>query len=441
MTGPAVPRPAAPALQEKDATSANVRQDFRHRLTADDIETIRRLISRRMNWFGFGGRLEHHFRLQRSDEFQRTVSEGGPALVFVHVLMNALSFFIRHPNNSADDMQIWLTTLILVSSAIVVGIFTAQVPVLKRSFNILGALCGGLIIFVAMTAAQLYENLDLAQDATYTAMLGMVVTGLGMRLLLPAVTMALIVPTLIALGTGIVTEARIDWLSICSYAGSGITICLYLAYRQELIDRRAFLQSLLLSWESQQLDVANRKLDQLSRRDPLTNLANRRDFNESLHSEWERARRDHTPISLLFIDIDHFKLYNDHYGHAAGDACLVRVSQVLGDALKRPGDLAARYGGEEFVLLLPNTDIQGARRVAERLIRKVDAEQIAHLHSRTANNITISIGVATHIPQHDHLHAQHLLESADAALYSAKNRGRHQYQVAPVHPSTVASKS
>ncbi len=412
--------------------------NYRQQLTSDDAERVRQLLNRRLNWFGFHGKMENMYRTQRVQEFHRTVIEGGPWLVLAHILANFVSYKVRHPENDSNDIQIWLTVLLVSSAGILVGILTAIIPVLRRNFNLVGALSGGLIIFISMTAAQLYENLDLAQDATYVALLAMMVTSLGMQLLLPAVTTALIVPTIVALGTGIITEARIDWLSVTTYALTGIAICLYLAYRLEHIDRKAFLQSLLLSWEGMQLDVANRSLDLLSRRDPLTNLANRRDFNETLLEEWERARREDQPISLVFIDIDHFKLFNDHYGHASGDECLVQVSKVLADALKRPGDLAARFGGEEFVLLLPNTEDSGARRVAERLLKKVDALKIPHMHSRTAGHVSISLGVATRYPLRDNITAQDLLELADAALYFAKNSGRHRYHVS-IRPVTAAT--
>ncbi len=405
-------------------------------LDSDDITVIRQHMQRRMHWLGFGGSLEQRYRQQRSDDFQRTVSEGAPWLVLFHVLMNIITWVVRHP--SGEDFQMWMTTLIITTAAIAVGLLVAMVPVLRRNFNILGALCGGLVIFVEMTAAQLYQNLDLAQDVTYVALLAMIVTSLGIRLLFPAAAVALITSSAAALVTGIVIEARIDWLSVTIYVGAGIVICLYLAHTLERMERRAFLQSLLLSWEGQQLDVANRKLDQLSRRDPLTNLANRRDFDEILIEEWERARREEQPVSLLYMDIDHFKLYNDHYGHSAGDTCLIKISKVLAEALKRPGDMAARYGGEEFVLLLPNTDERGARRVAERLIKRVDSQRIVHLHSRTAGHVTISIGVATRIPSRDHGTSQTLLDIADAALYAAKNAGRHRLHVASDNTPTTA---
>lgn len=135
-------------------------------------------------------------------------------------------------------------------------------------------------------------------------------------------------------------------------------------------------------------------LKQQSNIDGLTQIANRRVFDETLHREWLRSRRLKAPLSLIMCDIDHFKLYNDTYGHQAGDLCLQKVAQALRGATKRPEDLAARYGGEEFVIILPETSFAGAIVVAEQVREAVESLRIRHISSKVAKHVTISLGIA-----------------------------------------------
>jgi diguanylate cyclase (GGDEF)-like protein len=185
---------------------------------------------------------------------------------------------------------------------------------------------------------------------------------------------------------------------------------------------------MIVAHQTVELDRLNRALDRVSREDPLTSLANRRAFDESLHKEWERAKRDQQGIALLYMDVDFFKLYNDTYGHNIGDVCLRRVAQTIKQALRRPADLAARYGGEEFVVLLPNTDIEGAMDVAQRIIKHIDALALPHSRSKVASFVTLSIGVTYLVPTNLNTLTA-FLAKADAALYKAKENGRHQYQL------------
>ena len=158
--------------------------------------------------------------------------------------------------------------------------------------------------------------------------------------------------------------------------------------------------------------------------DGLTGVANRRRFDEALLSEWRQCQRAGTPLALLMIDIDHFKRYNDHYGHPTGDACLQQVAAVLKAAMQRACDLVARYGGEEFVCLLPGCDQAPALAKAQALQAALAAQAIAHEASPTAAWVTLSIGVAVAQPQAGGSPAA-LVAAADAALYSAKHRGRN----------------
>ena len=164
--------------------------------------------------------------------------------------------------------------------------------------------------------------------------------------------------------------------------------------------------------------------------DGLTGVANRRAFDEALHAEWRHCQRSHLPLALIMIDIDHFKAYNDRYGHQDGDTCLQAVAKALKNALGRPHDLVARYGGEEFVCLMPECDLAAGQAKAEEICRAVAALGIPHDASATAAMVTISLGVTAAVPESNSSPVW-LLATADAALYQAKSSGRNQVCVAP----------
>lgn len=175
-----------------------------------------------------------------------------------------------------------------------------------------------------------------------------------------------------------------------------------------------------------ELEKTNKELQRLTSLDGLTGIANRRRFDEYLDQEWMRAARGNKVVSLILIDIDHFKTYNDNYGHQGGDDVLRRVAQAIDQGTNRPGDLAARYGGEEFAIILPDTDPDGAEIVAEKIRQAVEKLGIHHAHSSAADYVTISMGVASIIPREGILPSM-LIVAADEALYEAKHTGRNRF--------------
>ena len=196
----------------------------------------------------------------------------------------------------------------------------------------------------------------------------------------------------------------------------------------------------LVEERTSQLQQANDHLQRLSYIDSLTGIANRRHFEEILDLEWRRAFRTKSPLTLLMLDIDRFKQYNDAFGHRAGDDCLALVAKVLHDSVQRAGDLMARYGGEEFAAILSATDETGGAGVAERLRAAVERLGIKRSDD-SVHVVTISIGVAAGIPGQVSSH-EVLLRAADKALYEAKGAGRNQVATAsghlfsePVNPS------
>jgi diguanylate cyclase (GGDEF)-like protein len=186
-----------------------------------------------------------------------------------------------------------------------------------------------------------------------------------------------------------------------------------------------------------QLEHRNRDLERISALDTLTQIANRGRFDTALRQEWRRCARDESPLSLVFCDIDYFKRFNDTYGHQAGDECLVRVAQAMDESLNRPADLVARYGGEEFIALLVDTEVEGARMLAERMRARVESLRIEHRASDVAPHLTVSLGVATIVPR-TAVRPEDLVDLADRALYAAKEGGRNRVTTTEQLPAVAA---
>lgn len=178
----------------------------------------------------------------------------------------------------------------------------------------------------------------------------------------------------------------------------------------------------------QQLLDTNLVLQRLMNSDGLTGLSNRRHFDEYLELEWRRSTREQTQISLLMIDVDYFKAYNDAFGHLEGDEALRQVAKAIRANSSRPSDLPARYGGEEFALVLPNTSPGGARLLAEKLRQTIASMNIPHIAPSQGSSLTVSIGLATVVPQVGS-HSRQLIQSADQGLYAAKHNGRNRVAV------------
>ena len=189
-------------------------------------------------------------------------------------------------------------------------------------------------------------------------------------------------------------------------------ICAICSYSYEAGRRKLFVESLTLK--------------DMARRDSLTGLANRKALDEYLESIWSYARREGQPLALAMIDIDHFKAFNDHYGHQAGDRCLAAVADIVGKGARRPLDFTARFGGEEFVLVLPGPSIEAAEKITDYLRRQIVLLNIPHETSPTAPYVTVSAGLAHVDPQSTSRSIDGLIQLADQALYDAKQRGRNR---------------
>jgi diguanylate cyclase (GGDEF)-like protein len=213
---------------------------------------------------------------------------------------------------------------------------------------------------------------------------------------------------------------------------SKVKIFLELYNQRKLIDEQSLELKLKIEellQVKQELEKSNRILEDLSSIDGLTDIPNRRRFDGFIDHEWRRAVRKGMPLSIIMIDIDYFKAYNDHYGHQAGDECLRQLGKVLKDTVKRSGDLVARYGGEEFIAALVDTDLKDAIAVAEKIRLNLEALNIPHASSPVGKRVTISMGVAAEISSR-YSSFDTLIAMADKALYQAKREGRNQIKSA-----------
>lgn len=261
---------------------------------------------------------------------------------------------------------------------------------------------------------------------TLIVMFGNIVLNLRFRTaFITSVTLSIVYGVTLAWAIDMPQEVRFNNWVFCF---TSITISLIANFRMDQDRRRVYLAHVREQERNEELSHAVELLAKLSAEDALTQIANRREFDRRIDVEWGRARRDGDALTLILIDVDCFKSYNDHYGHPAGDLCLQKIAAVLKAIPRRSADLVARFGGEEFVVLLPGISAEDAAGLAERMRHAVAELQIPHATSYVAPNVTASFGVATLQPAACDGPEQ-LVAAADAALYKAKEKGRNRVVV------------
>ena len=383
--------------------------------------------------------LQADYKKLRLEEFTRLIRIGSPALLLMFISFSITSFFMNRQALVGSDYHIWWTVDIYIGSLIAGGIATAHNNWMRQRFALWLPVMVGAIVAMLVFTGLIVDDPDLGRHQLYLALIIIVIGTLAMRL---PVTSGAAASLIGALGFLAVPHAKSAHfaLNCVIYYSMQVIVCVFVAAVQEYKDRVSFLQSVLLEYKTSEVQRLNFELDRLARLDALSGLSNRRHFDEALQKEWARACRERNSLALIMLDVDHFKAYNDTYGHPAGDICLTQIGGGLAKAMKRPADLAARYGGEEFIVLLPGADADGAEEVAKRIVGGIDALSLEHAASSAAKHVTASIGVAVCTPQPGML-AQSLVDSADAALYEAKRAGRHRTVVRPVAVSqpTVSS--
>ena len=229
------------------------------------------------------------------------------------------------------------------------------------------------------------------------------------------------------LSSGVFTKDRVEIIRLLAAQAS---VAIENASLYEQVQEYTQTLEAKVAQRTTRLEELNKELQNLADLDGLTGVPNRRRCDAYLLEVWSRLRREEQPLTVIMLDVDYFKAYNDNYGHQAGDTCLTEVANAVQRQLQRPGDLVARYGGEEFILILPNTDHLGAKNFAEKVRSAIESLAIAHQHSSVSDYVTVSVGSATMIPtQRKGSSIKELVKEADMALYAAKQRGRNQVQV------------
>ena len=390
------------------------------------LEYIQDTLNHRPFFLYFENDIETMFYSKRADEYLRILMAGKPMLL---LMFGLIAYFAvsQFPNAVfANDLFLVKYCFLPIAIALACVMLFAEKPFFVSNFQWMAAPTSTVILSCILLASISSYDKNFSQHAAYDVIIITTIICFGIRVLFPVCVMIVIISASITMLAAMTLNWSFDLLKLSHYFGLGSLATLVIVGLMERQERLSFLQELMVAHQTVELDRLNRALDRMAREDPLTGLVNRRGFDETMQIEWDRARRDQQSMAILYMDIDFFKLYNDTYGHNIGDVCLRRVAQTIKAALRRPADLAGRYGGEEFVVLLPNTDRDGAIDVALRILKHVDALALPHSRSKAASFVTLSIGISYLVPD-NLLTLKEFIKRADDALYQAKERGRHQY--------------
>ncbi|MDL0430615.1 diguanylate cyclase [Marinobacter sp. TBZ242] len=288
----------------------------------------------------------------------------------------------------------------------------------------------------ALSASRIY-SIDGTPSLRATAILPRSITELGRDITFYGVALLVLLCTILA----VALLALFRWIIIKPIMGlkadiSGISNAMDYSLRANIRNNDE-IGALSREFNSmlEMIERANAELKRLSEHDPLTGLSNRLALEKKLEQAWEILCRTGDPLTIMLVDIDHFKLYNDRYGHQAGDKSLKRVAKILADAMQRKSDMAARYGGEEFLLVLPGTGADDAMAIAASIREQIIAEKIEHDCSPVEPFLTVSIGISSVVP-HSDLEMGDLIRAADRALYMVKGSGRNSFRYEPVDPAS-----
>ena len=336
-----------------------------------------------------------------------------------------------------NDFEVVKSTYIPLATAIAFIILSPRLAIIQRYFYYFMAPVSIFVLHIIIKLSILYDG-DYADFVTYHLMTAIILMAFGLRFVLPLFIVVLLSSAGLSIVYATYHGISINYSKFSNYYIVYSLVVMALAAISEWHERIAFLQSLLLTHQTEELKHLNDELDHIAHEDALTGIANRRSFDEVSRKEWDRGLRDQQPLTLLLLDVDFFKKYNDFYGHGEGDRCLHHIGQALKASIMRTSDVAARYGGEEFALLLPNTKASGGVQVAERVNAFIDGLAIKHEFSDVASHVTVSIGIAT-ISANPSQSMADLLKQADIALYQAKANGRHQFVVYQAPVTAIAS--
>ena len=388
-------------------------------------EQIDLLISRGLNLVWFPKELEVVYKNQYKNEAAYEFRFRAPIILGLYLYLS----FGTYQALPAEMRFEWIVYYGWVGMIIVFAWLLAFIPSMNKWFDhyvCLGSTGAVALTFTLINVLEQGQNNVLFHAAMMYAVV--IIYGfVGMRFYTAII--AGWCGGLIGIGISTWLNGSIDWTILNRTYTFSSFLGMALAYATDRQHRENYLQNCMIELNRLELMRQAQQLSILSQQDALTGLANRRYLDEVLENEWRSAIRHKLPITIMMIDIDFFKLYNDALGHIQGDQCLRRIAILLGSISSRSGDLAARYGGEEFLLLFSVTDKDQALILVQQLMELVRNIGIIHPKSTVSKHVTISVGVATMVP-HLNDNLSDFISRADHALYTAKSNGRNQYHIA-----------
>ncbi|WP_457795198.1 GGDEF domain-containing protein [Acinetobacter baumannii] len=388
-------------------------------------EQIDLLTTRGLNFVWFPKQLETIYRFQFQNGAAYEFRYRAPIILILYLF---LSFGI-YQVLPTEQVLSWLSYYSWVGIIVLIAWILSFIKKLNQWFDYYVGIGSSAAVAITFILINVLEN---GQDNVlfHAAMMYAIVIiygAVGMRFYTAII--AGWVGGLIGILVSTYLNGDIDWTFLNRTYTFSSFLGMTLAYATDRQHRENYLQNCMIELNRIELMQQAQQLSLLSQQDALTGLANRRYLDETLDNEWRRALRHETPLTIMMVDIDFFKPYNDSLGHLKGDQCLKDIATAISSIAARSGDLVARYGGEEFLLLFPMTNAQQAKIQAERLMNAIKKIAIVHPCSSVSPYVTISVGVATTIPRlNDSISA--FVSRADHALYQAKTNGRNQYQIA-----------
>ncbi|CRX64790.1 GGDEF domain-containing protein [Acinetobacter baumannii] len=388
-------------------------------------EQIDLLTTRGLNFVWFPKQLETIYRFQYQNGAAYEFRYRAPIILILYLF---LSFGI-YQVLPTEQVLSWLSYYSWVGIIVLIAWILSFIKKLNQWFDYYVGIGSAAAVAITFILINVLEN---GQDNVlfHAAMMYAIVIiygAVGMRFYTAII--AGWVGGLIGILVSTYLNGDIDWTFLNRTYTFSSFLGMTLAYATDRQHRENYLQNCMIELNRIELMQQAQQLSLLSQQDALTGLANRRYLDETLDNEWRRALRHETPLTIMMVDIDFFKPYNDSLGHLKGDQCLKDIATAISSIAARSGDLVARYGGEEFLLLFPMTNAQQAKIQAERLMNAIKKIAIVHPCSSVSPYVTISVGVATTIPRlNDSISA--FVSRADHALYQAKTNGRNQYQIA-----------
>lgn len=373
----------------------------------------------------FGPKLESKYALHVKDTLQQDLRRFGLIGMLIYLLF-AIPDYLLLPNYY---LEAWLIRFGIVAPTVLALFTQMNQPWFKKQVYgliiLLIILVSGSILYIGRLSP------GTLSDHTHT---GVILVAMYINIVLRINFRHALFSSLLIFVMYVISLMTLPYMPITLLVHNivvGFFACqvsLFANYLMTKEHRSNYLKSAQLQIDAAKLVAMQKELEALSLTDSLTGLANRRHFDMQFALHWQDAQRHRAPLSVLFIDVDYFKAYNDHFGHPAGDAALVAVANAINMAVARPRDLPARYGGEEFVCLLPETDQVAALTVAIRIQEQVKALHIEHGKANAQPYITVSIGLASASPGAVDV-PQRLLKQADEALYKAKANGRNRIEM------------